>query len=111
EKANTLLGARGLRRSRLVLGISMPAATDTSGAHATRWLRRLGLTSQSAGAISQTQHDDTLKQLLVVVDQVRWGLSAAGLRARSLAALELRRLIYQFLNPTHSRVVCEPPAW
>jgi type IV secretory pathway VirB4 component len=52
-----------------------------------------------------------LKQLRVVVDQVTRGLTAAGLRSRVLAGSELRRQIYGLLNPTHARIVPEPPAW
>ena len=74
---------------------------------ATRWLGRIGLAPQASG-ISQQRHDDTLKQLRALIDQVSRGLSAAGLRSEPLGAQQIQRLAYETLNPAHSHLVPWP---
>jgi hypothetical protein len=110
EKSEALLRTRGLRRSRLVLGVSLAPATG-AGAQASRWLGRIGFGPRSPERVTDAQHQESLKRLTVALDQVRRGLGAAGVRSRVLDAGETRRLVYQFLNPEHSRVVPDPAGW
>ncbi len=110
DKADMLLRSRGLRRSRLVAVISMTQVAPSEKEIGAGWLRRFGL-GTSPRQVTEAQHVETLKRLRVVVDQVTRGLTAASLRSRVLAASELGRQIYGLLNPTHTRIVPEPPAW
>ena len=110
DKADGLLASAGLRRSHLLLTLSMPAAAPSGKDAAAGWLGKLGL-GRALRRVRPGEHEATVKKLRVAVDQVTRGLAAAGVGSRVLAAAELRRHIFELLNPSHARTVPPIAAW
>jgi conjugal transfer ATP-binding protein TraC len=108
EKAALLLGARGLRRSELLLAISLPPKVRSGPAPAAGLGARLGLPLREFPQVSQSQHTERLGHLATVTDQVARGLAGAGVASRTLSARSIRLLAYRLLNPRRARLVPDP---
>lgn len=100
-KARELLGAEGLRRARLILAISLPNAFQQATARAMGFIRRFP-------GIGTSEHQDALRRLRTLRDQVGRALEATGLRARTLSMSEVRRQAYEILNPARATVLPDP---
>ena len=98
-KANYLSGLSGLRRSRLLLSVSLPGPSRPP---------LVGPPVNIARKALRADHDERLRKISAVFEQVRSGFEAARVRVRPLGKTELRREIYQRLNPTRKRAIPDP---
>ena len=90
-----------LRRSSLFLVVSMPRATTLANSFPISFRTKFS-------ALSTLEHAERMGQLRGAASNVRRGLSAAGITAEPAGLPTLRRLVYQFLNPTRAEVLPDP---
>lgn len=100
-KARDLVASGGLRRSRLVLSISLPNDFQSARGRAVGFTKKYPKLDASA-------HEDAAKRLRTLRDQVARALQAAGIGAQPLDAAAVRRLAYEILNPSRARLIPDP---
>jgi hypothetical protein len=100
-KAQDVLGNSSLRRSRLILVLSAPNQAQSAKARAAGLVRRFP-------TLSATHHEEAVRRLSHLRDQISRALDAAGLSATSMASSDVKRIAYEFLNPHRMTIVPDP---
>ncbi len=100
-KAEALLAAGGLRRNRLLLCLSPPNPFQPAAARAMGFSRKFP-------PLTVSLHEELLRDLAVLRDQVTATLRANNLRAETLSAQGMRTIAYEFLNPLRATLVPDP---
>ena len=93
--------SRTLRRSSLVLAVSVPRTTTLTSELPIAFRTKFP-------ALSALEHAERMDQLRGAASNVRRGLAAVGIVAAPLGLAALRQLVYQLLNPTRAEVLPDP---
>jgi len=100
-KVVSIVDAGGLRRSRLLLAVSAPNRAQSPAARELGFVKRWPRTSPAL-------HEDAVRELRTIREQVARSLQAAGLRSRPLTVAEAKLVAYELLNPDRAHLVPDP---
>jgi hypothetical protein len=102
SKATFLSRSQGLRRSCLLLSVSLPTGSQGRPRSAFSFVRR-------HSSFTASEHEDSLRRLHLLREQVARGLTALGITSRALSASEVACIAYGLLNPRRVEAVPTPP--